>query len=97
MFRFSRLAFAKYRQCQTGRHSVEFKKKDALDSGTAVNRIFKCAKHQNTNLKGILAANNTWSERHKIAMEDVLMITYFFSRNLSYEDVKHAILQEDGS
>ena len=89
------------RTCNAGKHEIKWSKKISNDDDHALNRVFRCYKHAKTNLKGVSAAKGTWFEHRKLKIEDVLKMTYFFSHNYSYEQVKHEIqqhtLKEDGS
>lgn len=78
------------RWCSKGKHWVEWSKRDADDDSTAtLNREFRC-KHGARRS----AANDTWFERHKIGMDDLLLITYAFSQKWSYSQVIHEIDEE---
>lgn len=68
------------RICKPGRHLVKWSKESANDEDHALNRIFRCYKHKNTNLKGVSAAKGTWFENRKLKIEDNLKIVYFFAQ-----------------
>lgn len=57
------------------------------DDDTRVNREFRCRKKFGE--KRISVCNDTWFEKHKISMEDVLFIIYCFVHNLYYASVNH--------
>lgn len=77
------------RYCSKGKHWIEMTKKVSSDELTALNRIFKCNKKCGSGSK--TAAEHTWFEFHRIPIEDVLLITYGFVYQWSYDKVQHEI------
>lgn len=60
-------------------------------SVTAVWLRFRCNKH---NVYKTIC-ENTWFERHKISMEDVILLTYSFVTKSSYKDARRELRGDD--
>lgn len=61
------------------------------DSVTAIGLRFRCKKY---NVSKTIC-ENTWFERHKILMEDVILLTYFFATKRSFEDARKELQSFD--
>lgn len=76
-------------RCPLGNHTISINK-------IGNNFFYRCQKKTHAPFKKT-ALSNTWFERHKIPMNEVMFITYFFCERMTYDRIRYHLTRDDNS